>query len=174
MPRQLKQLCSFTDILLWCKVVAIPAFTIHLGQISRGYQPGIVRAGSLGVNTVATTRLVPEDIAGSCVTNTLGLPLLLVVFEEEALRAGTLRVPLVTLPIAGPVVLIVAGAATAITAVTFARISFEHHKFTTGTRSLSTNLVTVTLTRVFLGWEVKMSFGAGIFRTETYPIIPLN
>jgi len=71
-------------------VVTISTFTVNFREVSCGDEPGIVRAGSLGVDTVAPTGLVPEDVASPCVTDTLRLPLLLVVFEEEAMRTGAL------------------------------------------------------------------------------------
>ena len=69
---------------------AIPAFTIHLREVSRGDEPGIVGTGSLCVNPVASSSLVPEDEARTCVTDALRGALLLVVLEEEGGRTWTL------------------------------------------------------------------------------------
>merc|ERR1712020_189271 len=99
--------------------------------------------GSLGVNPVASPRLIPEDEAGGRVTPTLRPPLLLVVAEHEGGRTGPLAVPLVTPPVLRPVVLVVARAAAAVSSVALPGVGLEHHEIPTGTGTLASNLVAV-------------------------------
>ena len=118
---------SFAEIILGCKVESISTLAVDLRQVSGGYEPGIIRTRSLGVDSVTSPGFIPEDEPGRRVTPALRPPLLLVVPEHEGRRTGTLAVPLVTSPVLRPVVLVIAWAAPAVSPVAFAGVGLENH-----------------------------------------------
>ena len=165
---------SFTEIILGCKVESIPTLAVDLRQVPGGDEPGVVRTGALGVDSVTSPGLIPEDKAGRGVTATLGPPLLLVVPEHEGGRTGALAVPLVAPPVLRPVVLVVARAAPAVSPVALAGVGLEHDQFPAGTGPLATNLVAVALAGVRGGGEVEVGLGAGVLGAEAHPVIALH
>ena len=165
---------SFAEIILGCKVESIPALAVDLGQVSGGNEPGIIRTRTLGVDSVTSPRLIPEDEPGGRVAPTLCPPLLLVVSEHEGGRTGALAVPLVTPPVLRPVVLVVARAAPTVSPVAFAGVSLEHHQIPARTGALATNLVAVTLAGVRGGGEVEVGLGAGVLGAEAHTVIALH
>ena len=165
---------SFTEIILGCKVESIPALAVDFRQVSRGYEPGVVRTRSLGVHPVASPGLIPEDEPGGRVAPALRPPLLLVVPEHEGGRTGALAVPLVTPPVLRPVVLVVARAAPTVSSVALPGVGLEHHEIPAGTGTLASNLVAVALAGVRGGREVEVGLGAGVLGTEPNTVIALH
>ena len=165
---------SFAEIILGCKVESVPTLAVDLGQVPGGNKPGIIRTRSLGVDSVTSPGLIPEDKPGRRVAATLCPPLLLVVPEHEGWRTGTLAVPLVTPPVLRPVVLVVARAAPTVSPVAFAGVGLEHDQIPTRTGTLATNLVTVTLAGVRGGGEVEVGLGAGVLGAEAHTVIALH
>ena len=165
---------SFTEIILGCKVESIPTLAVDLRQVPGGYEPGIIRTRTLGVDSVASPRFIPEDEPGSRVTPALRPPLLLVVPEHEGGRTGSLAVPLVTSPVLRPIVLVVARAAATVSPVAFPGVGLENDQIPTWTGALSTNLVAVALAGVRGGREVEVGLGAGVLGTEPHTVIALH
>ena len=158
---------------LWEEVSSL-TLAEHFLHVTSRNEPSIVWTRSLSIHSVAALGLVPEHEPRSCVALTLRPPLLLVVPEHEGWRTGTLAVPLVTLLVLRPVVLIVPRTAATVSTVTLARVGFKHHQLTQRTGALTSHLVTVSLTRIWWWGEIQVSSGAGILRTEANTITALH
>ena len=153
------------------EVVATLAEDLLLVAVLAGDEPGVLRAGSLGVDAVARLGLVPEDVALGVVAHALCGGLLLVVAEEEGVLARTLGVPLVAGVRLWPVILIVARRAAALAAVALAGVLLEDDELAQRARAAGADLVALDRVLRFFVREVEVGTGAGIL--DAYPDLAL-
>ena len=156
------------------ELVSVAALAVDLRQVGGGQQPGVLRAGALGVHAIAPPRLRPEHEPGCRVAHALGPPLLLVIFEEEGSVAGTLLVPLVAGPVFRPVVLVVSRAAAARAPVALPTVRLKYDKLAGRAGPAVADLVTKALAGVLFTREIQVRLAAGVFRAEADSVVPLN